>query len=298
MRGWAAILIAGIGCVQPVAPPVVEPQRETLPLIDSDVYTARIAGLRATLARNQVDIDTQPLIESCSGRRCVRCDVASRENTGGVDPTLIDAVALAFAAYPPSLITATRLRHVALCRSIRIHGDAEEPPPAGVALVGQHRLLVSVEAFVDGTPQHEHFSISQVVHHEVFHLFDHATLGDVDREWEAINPPGFAYREPADAERVRPVGFVNPYATTNVREDRATVFEYLMGQPTRLCEIAQLDPAVAAKTKVVWKRVAKVVGNPFLRRHAPCVEGLGKPRKKTTPKLAPPRPTKGLPRMR
>jgi len=297
MRGWTAIAFAGIGCVQPVAPAAVEPQREPQNLIDAETYTARIAGLRATLSRNNVGIDTQPLIERCSGTRCVRCDVASRENTGGVDPTLIDAVALAFAVYPPSLIAATELRHVALCRTIRIEGDTDEQPPAGVALVDQHRLLISVESFVDGAPQSEHFSIGQVVHHEMFHLFDHATLMDLDREWVAINPPGFAYSDPAAAERVRPAGFVNPYATTNAREDRASVFEFMMGQPTKLCEIARIDPIVAAKTKLVWKRIAKVVGNKLLRQHAQCVDDLARMKRKPAPKVAPQR-AKGLPRIR
>lgn len=303
MRWWAAVLTLAIGCVPPVgSPPVTEPQREPENLIDGDTYAARILGLRATLARNNVDIDTKPLIERCTETRCVRCEVASRENTGGVDPTLIDAVAFAFGAYPPSFIAATGLEHVALCRTIRIHGDSDEQPPAGVALTDQHRLLVSVEAWVEGSAQFEHFNIGQVVHHEMFHLFDHATSHDKDLEWDAINPPGFAYSDPATAERVRPAGFVNSYATTNAREDRATVFEFLMGQPTKLCEIAQVDRTVATKTKLVWKRVAAVVGSKILRQHAPCVDALDKPRKKTPPKLPPPPPPppgrKRLPPMR
>lgn len=297
MRGWAAVLTLGIGCVQAVPSPAIQPQAEPANLIDGETYSARIAGLRATLARNNVDIDTQPMIERCSSTRCVRCEVASRENTGGVDPTLIDAVAFAFGAYPPSLIAATGLEHVALCRTIRIEGDPDEQPPAGVAITEQHRLLISVEAWVDGSLRYEYFSIGQVVHHEMFHLFDHATSHDIDREWEAINPPGFAYSDPAEAERVRPPGFVKAYGTTNAREDRATVFEFLMGQPTKLCEIARIDPIVATKTKLVWKRVAKVVGNKLLRQHAPCVDELDKLKRKSAAKPPPPSPTKGLPQL-
>jgi len=298
MRRWAAIVLVGIGCGQPVVSPAVEPQREPQNLIDAETYTARIAGLRATLARNNVDIDAMPVIERCAGSKCVRCEVANRENTGGVDPTLIDAVAFAFGAYPPSLIAATKLEHVALCRTIRTKGDTDAQPPAGVAILDQHRLLLSVEQWVEGAPQFEYFNIGQVVHHELFHLFDDVTLEDVDHEWEAVNPPSFAYHDPAESDRVRPTGFVNTYATTNAREDRATVFEFLMGQPTKLCEIAQADRTVAEKTKLVWKRIAKIVGNKILRQHAPCVEVLDKPRKRTTPKLTPPPPRKNLPRMR
>lgn len=281
---WLAPIVLGIGCGTSTHP--VMPAAEPGNLIDGETYAARIAGLRATLARNAVEIDTQPVIDTCAadhgrvGGRCVRCEVASRATTAGVDPSLIDAVAIAFAAYPPAFLAATTLEHVALCRRIRIQGDAEERPPAGVAIFDERRLLISVEHFVDGAGLYEHFDIEQVVHHEVFHLFDHATSGagdDTDREWLAMNPPGFAYRDPASAtDETRPVGFVKRYATTNAFEDRATVFEYLLGQPARLCEIAGVDAAVAAKTRLVWKRVAKVTGDALLRQHAPCVAALGK----------------------
>lgn len=292
MRRWVVTIAlacgGGCGAGLPVSPPVSPPAQEPENLIDEETYANRIAGLRATLARHSVDIDTDLVIETCTPdhvherlpEHCMRCEVARRDNTGGVDPSLIDAVAIAFAAYPPSLIAAARLEHVTLCRTIRYPNKPDEQAPAGVAISDQHRLLISVEHFVGGVP--EGFSITQVVHHEVFHLFDRATGpgADTDREWDAINPPGFAYRDPASTERNRPAGFVNSYATTNAREDRATVFEYLLGQPTKLCEIANVDPGVAAKTKVVWKRVAKVVGAKLLRQHASCVEDIGKkPRK-------------------
>jgi hypothetical protein len=295
MRRWAVPVALAVGCGAgvPVSPPAHEPATS----IDAEVFEARIAGLRATLARHHVEIDTQSIVETCASdrdheglrNRCVRCDIARRDNTGGVDPTLIDAVAIAFAAYPPSLVAATKLEHVALCRTIRFEGEPDERAPAGVAIVAERRLLISVEHFVDGASLHEDFTIGQVVHHEVFHLFDTATAGPgvrADREWDAINPPGFVYRDPAVSEPRRPAGFINTYATTNAREDRATVFEYLLGQPTRLCEIAGVDPAVAAKTRLVWKRVAAVVGAKLLRQHAPCVESLGKKQRRKVPKRA------------
>jgi hypothetical protein len=287
---WVVLVVLGVGCGATGAPP--QPVREPDNLIDGETYVARIAGLRATLARHHVEIDTQPVIETCAGdhypdralARCVRCEVASRENTGGVDPSLIDGVAIAFGLYPPALIKASGLEHVALCRTIRIQGEPDERAPAGVAISDHHRLLISVEHFVEGAAMSEHFTIEQVVHHEVFHLFDYATsstIADTDRAWAALNPRGFEYRDPAAAEGTRPTGFLNPYATTNEREDRATVFEYLLGQPTKLCEIAKVDPAVAAKTTAVWKRVAKVVGDKLLRQHAPCVDWTGKPAKRS-----------------
>ena len=275
MRGAAVVVVCGIACGAPFRPAAL-PDIEPANLIDGETYTTRIAGLRATLARSNVEIDTQALIETCaSGEdRCVRCEVAGRRDTSGVDPEMIDGVALAFARYPTSVLAAAKLAHVALCRTIRSKGGPHEQP-AGVAILHDQRLLISIEHFI-GKPHniYDYFTIEQVVHHELFHLFDHATLGeavDADREWEMLNPPGFAYRDPAPERDERPAGFVNHYATTNAREDRASVFEYLMGQPKRLCEIAEADPIVAAKTAVVWNRIVDVMGEERMHRYAPCI---------------------------
>jgi hypothetical protein len=303
MRWWLAS-IASVASValQACAPTMPPPPPAPTTLIDDSVFGAKVAGLRATLARHGVQIDTvPPVIDTCAadsygeGRPgCVRCEVATRANTAGVDPDLIDGVSIAFGAYPPVLIQTAQLQHVALCRTIRIVGEDDAHPPAGIANVEQHRLLISIEQFVEGAPAYKDFSIQQVVHHEVFHLFDAATAPDVfrttDRAWHAMNPRGFEYHDPAIKTESRPTGFVNHYATTNEQEDRASVFELLLGQPTVLCEIAHRDPAVAAKVTTVWKRVAKVTGDKLLHAHAPCVDWIDA-RTKPAPAKRPPKRT-------
>lgn len=296
MRWWLALALA-FGCAQKLPPPPAMPAT----LVDDTVFGAKVASLRATLARHGVQIDTAPPeIDTCDAQRfrgardgCVRCEVATATNTAGIDPDLIDGVSIAFGAYPPALIKAAELEHVSLCRTIRIVGESDERPPAGVAIVDQHRLLISIEQFSDGTLVYKDFSIEQVVHHEVFHLFDEASdpalFHGIDRAWHALNPRDFAYRDPAIRGPTRPESFVNHYATTNEHEDRATVFEFLLGQPTVLCEIARRDPAVAAKTTAVWKRVAKVTGDKLLRQHAPCVDWVNA-KKPAAPKKSPKRP--------
>ncbi len=271
-------------------------------LVDDSVFSAKVAGLRATLGRHGVEIDiAPPVIDSCaaagyhgSETGCVRCELATRANTGGVDPDLIDGVSIAFGAYPPVLIQTAKLQHVALCRTIRVLGEGDREQPAGVAIADQHRLMISIEQFADGAPAYRDFSVQQVVHHEVFHLFDEATSPDlyttIDSTWHALNPRGFEYHDPAIHTESRPRGFVNYYATTNQREDRATVFEFLFGQPAVLCEIGHADPTVAAKVTAVWKRVARVGGEKLLRQHAPCVDwlgGSGKPVKKPPKRTGP-----------
>jgi hypothetical protein len=272
---WLAVASTLLACRPPAKPvePAVDP---TQPVIDEATYDSKIAGLRATLARSAVALETQPVIRSCNAldaRGCMRCDLATRAQTGGVDPDLIDGVAIALARYPTKVLAAAHLEHVALCRKIRFDHDDDGTPPAGLAQIGERRILISVEQFIDSPG--EYFTIEQVVHHEVFHLLDHAVLGDKytddDREWNALNPPGFAYRDPAANDTDKPpAGFVNSYATTNEREDRATVFEYLIGQPKRLCELAEHDPIVAGKIAMVWSRIAKLTGDDLLRRSAPC----------------------------
>jgi hypothetical protein len=295
MRWWLAPIALALGCAPTMPPP---PPPPTILAVDDSVFGTKVTALRATLARHGVEIDTvPPVIDTCvidpTRPNCVSCEVATRANTAGIDPDLIDGVSIAFGAYPPALIQAAGLEHVALCRTIRIAGEDGLRPPAGVAVVEQHRLLISIEQFGEGAPYYKDFSVQQVVHHEVFHLFDEATepslFHGIDQSWHALNPPDFAYRNPAIRTPTRPTGFVNSYATTNEQEDRATVFEFLLGQPAALCEIAHRDPAVAAKTAAVWKRVAKFTGDKLLRQQAPCVDWIGKARKAAPAKKRPKR---------
>ncbi|HSD89510.1 MAG TPA: hypothetical protein VLB44_18395 [Kofleriaceae bacterium] len=278
MRAIAMMAIT-VGCAASIRPADVttKPTNANDRTMSAEDFSARSARLRATLARNHIAIDTEPVIETCAGSdlhgRCVRCDVAGVADTAGFDPDMLDAISLAFAVYPEKALAGMHLEHVALCSKIRF-SDEPDVGPAGVAMLGERRVLVSIEPFHGGL-DYETFTIEQVVHHELFHMLDDAAQpgAHADREWAALNPKGFAYRDPAD-KQVRPDGFVDGYATTNDDEDRASTFEYLMGQPDKLCELAKHDPILAAKTRVVWKRAAKVVGERLLRRSAPCVIGL------------------------
>ncbi len=252
-----AIAAAGAGgCVQPAQRVELEEPAEPVDVIQSDDYSSRIAGLRATLARNGIAIDTQPEIETCNGSdtkgRCVKCDLATRERTSGLDPDLLDAVSIAFGRYPPGTLAKANIQHVALCRKIRFSGSPDDGP-AGLAMLGERRVLVSVEHFIGD------------------HAYDSFTI-----EQEALNPPGFAYEEPKSLAGDRPVGFVDRYALTSDAEDRASTFEVLMSHPQKLCEYAAKDPVLAKKVKIVWKRIAPIVGEAHLKRWAGCAKKLVK----------------------
>jgi len=256
-------------------------------------FVASSRRLRATLARDGIQLDTQPVIRTCEeptpDRDCARCDVATVLDQ--IEPELVDAMAIAFARYPTSVRKAARIEHVAFCRAITYEGNRDHGP-AGLADPSAHRVFISVEYFrrIRG----DDFTIDDAVHHEMFHLLDFAALGasaSGDSEWGALNPPGFAYLgegkgEPADETR-RPRGFVNNYAQTNEVEDRASTFEYIMVRPEELCERAARDPLLAKKVRLLWQRVKRIEGADKLGVTAPCVKPTKptKPTKKAKQKL-------------
>ncbi|MGE0403627.1 MAG: hypothetical protein AB7T06_43375 [Kofleriaceae bacterium] len=263
MRLVGLVAITGIGCAPPVS--ATEPSASAAGM-SNDELDARLVGLRATLSRSGISLDDAPRIESCStshlGDGCVQCDVARRDNTAGIEPSLIDSAAIAFAMYSPKLLAATKVEHVALCRSIEV--PEGEMAPAGMALLDQRRILVNVGAFANTG---DGFTIDRVVHHELFHLLDYAgDHYDVDRQWAALNPKGFAYHDPEklyrvrDLPSVRPAGFVRAYATQNEVEDRASTFELVYGRPEEVCAIAAKDPVVAKKVALIKQRVRRIAG--------------------------------------
>jgi hypothetical protein len=284
VRVRIVVTVALASCAPPPPPqaPVAESE-----LIDRGTYDSKIAALRSTLARSHIELDVGPVLRTCDGTDtlgCVRCEIAARTDTAGIDPDMIDAISIAFAHYPSKVLAAANLEHVALCRKIRYEARSDDNDPAGLAVLAERRMLISIEHFTTDRVR-EGFTIEQVVHHELFHALDYGSLsghwkGDTD--WLALNPPGFSYRDPA-APSDRPAGFVDTYATTNEMEDRASTFEYLIGQPQKLCEIAKVDPAVRRKVGLVWHRVSAVTGDELLRQSAPCVDWVPRP-KATKPK--------------
>jgi hypothetical protein len=246
-------------------------------------FVASSHRLLATLRRDAIELDTQPVMRTCevatADRDCARCDVATVLDQ--IDPELVDRMAIAFARYPTSVRKAARLEHVAFCRAITYERGTDHGP-AGLADPNTHRVYISVQYFRDASAG---FSIEAAVHHEVFHLLDFATMGAralADTEWQKLNPAGFAYRGPHQ-ETKRPAGFVNTYALTNEVEDRASTFEYLMVRPDELCTMTASDPILARKVRLLWQRLQQVEGADKLGISAPCAAKPTKPTKSTKP---------------
>ena len=77
-----------------------------------------------------------------------------------------------------------------------------------------------------------------VLHHEFFHFIDFADDQSYDDdEFEKLNEKGFEYGEGGDSERQwikldkNTRGFINHYSTTDLAEDRAEIYQYLIGCP-------------------------------------------------------------------
>lgn len=275
MRGFACAFVLVLGCGPTRAPEAPEPVPPEDP-----TFVEHTRALRATLARSGIELEIDGTILTCessdASRKCARCDVAT--GSDGIDHELVDRVALTIASYPDALLRAARIERFALCRELRYVG--EDDGPAGLAELSRRRILIAVGYFNRGDGR----GIEHTVHHEIFHLFDHATLGGemADREWTALLPRGFEYRDPATVTPA-PKGFVDTYATTNEKEDRASVYAYMMDDPA-LCTMAARDPVVAAKVKLVAGRIAAVGGKTFVTSHIRCTGRLKPATKKPVKK--------------
>jgi hypothetical protein len=254
-------------------------------------FVAASEKLRATLGRDGIELDTEPVIDTCDVPRpdhnCARCEVATVLDK--IDPELIDQMAIAFARWPSSVRKAARLEHVAFCNSITYVG--KDHGPAGLADPNTHRVYISVEYFRGAGTS---FSIEATVHHEVFHLLDFETQNvhwTADSEWHKLNPAGFAYRDPS-VDIQRQPGFVNGYASTDEMEDRASTWEYLMVRPDDVCAMSAKDPVLARKARLLLQRVSHVEGADKLGVKVPCKLGAAarttKPTKATKPRVKQP----------
>ena len=311
MRG-AAFALFLVACVRP--PPDAGPPR-AYPTLDPDrpfdpspVGLADLTSI-AGAASIALEIGPAPILhtQSCDGTgssaasgsahasgKCYQCTLAvfASDPRGPLQPREVPLRTLAttLLAYPHSFLRAARIERIALCGKLEdavaagplapampgaATGATPEPadPPAehvaGLAESLARRLMVNLDlrdlAHADAT-----------LHHEIFHLFDHATSprGDHhhDAEWESINPRTFRYGDAASL----PIqaGFVNDYAKTNPAEDKASVFEYLMGYPDEFCARGADDPLLFAKARLLLSRIAAALPpgmGEFATRRASCL---------------------------
>jgi hypothetical protein len=159
------------------------------------------------------------------------------------------------ALLPAALVQRSALRRVLLVRGLR-----EERRPIPSLPNYQGSLLLDVRASAS--------FLRRLLHHEVFHFIDVADDGQVlrDRDWEALNPPGFRYhaggramRSPEAGARVDDLpGFVTLYATSALEEDKAELFAFLMTEPAEMRRLAEHDVHVQRKLARLQELVASL----------------------------------------
>lgn len=157
--------------------------------------------------------------------------------------------------YTPALLRKIRIAGVVLTEGLT---ESEMPIPSlpnvgGLLLLDTH----ATEA-----------ELVRVLHHELFHFFDHADDSVVapDPPWEALNPAGFLYgsggRTLRGAWAARPTtelpGVLSAYATSGVEEDKAETFSFAVTAPAFVDERAAVDPAVRAKLAELVRRLGDV----------------------------------------
>jgi hypothetical protein len=274
MRWLILLVIAGCtvgdgsGKARRWNPPEILPEGQTGPS-----WLVRVTELRTGLARAGIELvmrGEKPVMQSTtcaeSKRRCTKCQLLGEQDMlpGGA----LDEIATAFARYPQQTLEASNIKYVALCTKLYTGGPIKSP--AGLADQQGRVLFVSVGSMLEAGYLGID-SVSETVHHEVFHMLDRNEM--IDDEWHGLNPTGFVY-EARENQWTRPDGFANAYAATNSVEDRATIFQFLMSRPDELCKLAQDDQIVAAKTKLMWKRLGQITDLTFLRTSVPCAATL------------------------
>jgi hypothetical protein len=269
MRWLALLMVAGCvvgdggGKARRWSPPEVLPETRTGPS-----WLAQVTELRTSLGRAGIQLvmrGEQPMMQSTdcaeSKRRCMRCQLLGESDA--LPSTALDEIVAAFARYPTQLLETSNIKHVALCRKL-VLGVKEVD---GLADSAGRVLFVSVNSLLEMRVGFDTGVLSETVHHEVFHLLDRNE--SIDDEWHGLNASGFVYAT-RDDQRARPDGFVSAYAATNPKEDRASVFQFLMSRPDELCTLAKSDAIVAAKTRLLWQRLGMVADLSFMRGSVPC----------------------------
>jgi hypothetical protein len=164
--------------------------------------------------------------------------------------------------YPPDFVESARIESIFLCKNLYRNSI----PVAGLADIENQVMyldLIDLLARPDAFPA--------LFHHELFHMADPGHMS----EWTALNKPGFRYigvlqTGPYDGiENVSMEGFLNQYAKSNVWEDRAEIFMFMMAKPGRLSQRASNDPIIARKVafmKQLVQDISPTMGDSYWSR--------------------------------
>lgn len=153
--------------------------------------------------------------------RLVRGDPPSPQALRAMCPVC----SLELGAYPPALLEAIGVKHVLFCERLSYDGQPRHNVPD----------LLGATLYIDVGAGRDARAARHALHRSVRHLLDIELSGGQhaferpEAEWEALNPPGFAYGgvpppPSGSAPALDPAHFLTAEARASVAEDRAEVW--------------------------------------------------------------------------
>ena len=152
--------------------------------------------------------------------------------------------------YPKKFIEKAKIKAITLVHDIEFTTNEYTQPRTGCP------DCQNTKSIIFATHETNFAYIRIVLHHEFFHYIDYVDDESYDDdEWEDLNQKGFKYGKGGDSERewvklekgVK--GFINHYSTTDLAEDRAEIYQYLIGCP---------DEALNNKDEIVSKKAKRI----------------------------------------
>ncbi len=180
----------------------------------------------------------------------IKCTPSTVEDLDNYMPIFF----LEWAIYPKSFVKKTKLKSIILVHDIKFynHFSHKDKPQsrAGCPETSQ------AEALILSTAERNFAYMRIVIHHELFHYLDWADDNDYsDPEWNKLNVKGFKYGKGGEFEREwiqldkQIHGFINHYSMSALEEDRAEIYQYLIGCP---------DEALNHKDEIVKRKAKRI----------------------------------------
>jgi hypothetical protein len=154
--------------------------------------------------------------------------------------------------YPPELVAASGLRRIIFCEELTVGGHRF----GGTAGGGKGDSLYLDVGIGRWSKKH----IRELIHHEFFHIMDrrmHLNAGIrhgfEDKQWEALNAPGFKYdpsikvQPNAVAIDAKLKGFLSKYCQSGVEEDKAVLYGFMVTMGQIVDDRSKTDPVLKAK---------------------------------------------------
>lgn len=159
--------------------------------------------------------------------------------------------------YPADLMKKAKVKRIVFCEGLRVGEQFRAACPAF-----DLDTMYYDPAAGSGSRQYQR----SVVHHEFFHMIDQRMkLLYIDPEWTALNGEGFKYGNGganmrngnAGALTKDIPGFLTPYGTSGVEEDKAELFAKVIVEDKFVAERLAEDKVLMAKLELLKKRLAE-----------------------------------------